>query len=115
MCFLTTEREEYARSAVERAARFPYIESLDRRVSPGTRGRALPSTNEVLSMADLIPPHGGLKEPVNCTVAADEVGRLRTEAAGLTKVPVSDADLSTVYRFGDGAQPLARPDELGRL
>ncbi len=29
MCFLTTEREEYARSAVERPARFPYIESLD--------------------------------------------------------------------------------------
>jgi sulfate adenylyltransferase len=68
------------------------------------------STDEVLSMADLIPPHGGLKEPVSCTVAADEVGRFQAEAAGLAKVPVSDADLSTVYRFGDGAlSPLLGP------
>ena len=61
-------------------------------------------------MADLIPPHGGLKEPVNCTVASDEIGRFQADAAGLAKVPVSDADLSTVYRFGDGAlSPLIGP------
>jgi sulfate adenylyltransferase len=61
-------------------------------------------------MADLIPPHGGLKEPVNCMVASDDVGRVQAEAAGLTKVPVSDADLSTVYRFGDGVlSPLVGP------
>jgi sulfate adenylyltransferase len=61
-------------------------------------------------MADLIPPHGGLKEPVNCTVASDEIARIQSEATGLTKVPVSDADLSAVYRFGDGAlSPLLGP------
>ena len=32
------------------------------------------------------------------------------KAASLPKVPVSDADLSTVYRFGDGAlSPLTGP------
>ena len=61
-------------------------------------------------MADLIPPHGGLKEPVNCTVAAGDVARIQAEAAGLVKVPVSDADLSTVYRLGDGVlSPLVGP------
>jgi sulfate adenylyltransferase len=61
-------------------------------------------------MADLIPPHGGLKEPLNLTVPADEVARFQSEAASLVKVPVSDADLSTVYRFGDGAlSPLRGP------
>jgi sulfate adenylyltransferase len=61
-------------------------------------------------MADLIPPHGGLKEPLSRTVAADEIGRFQAETAGLAKVPVSDADLSTVYRFGDGAlSPLVGP------
>ena len=61
-------------------------------------------------MADLIPPHGGLKEPVNRMVASDDVARVQAEAANLTKVPVSDADLSTVYRFGDGVlSPLVGP------
>src|ERR1700744_3847363 len=61
-------------------------------------------------MADLIPPHGGLQEPVNRMVAADDVARVQAEAANLTKVPVSDADLSTVYRFGDGVlSPLEGP------
>ena len=61
-------------------------------------------------MADLIAPHGGLNEPVNCTVAAGDVARITAEAAGLVKVPVSDADLSTVYRFGDGVlSPLTGP------
>ncbi|MEX0676674.1 MAG: hypothetical protein WD063_06335 [Pirellulales bacterium] len=61
-------------------------------------------------MADLIAPHGGLAEPVCCTVGAGEVDAFKAAAAGLVKVPVSDGDLSTVYRFGDGAlSPLTGP------
>ena len=61
-------------------------------------------------MADLIAPHGGLSEPICCTVGAAELDSFKASAAGLKKVPVSDADLSTVYRFGDGAlSPLAGP------
>jgi sulfate adenylyltransferase len=61
-------------------------------------------------MPDLIPPHGGLTEPVCCTVAANEIDAFKKEAAALPKVPVSDADLSSVYRFGDGAlSPLTGP------
>ncbi len=62
-------------------------------------------------MADLIPPHGGLTEPVCCTVPAAEVEAFKkAAAAALPKVPVSDADLSTVYRFGDGVlSPLTGP------
>ncbi len=61
-------------------------------------------------MSDLIAPHGGLKEPVCRTVAAGEIDAFKAAAAGLPKVPVSDADLSTVYRFGDGAlSPLTGP------
>jgi len=61
-------------------------------------------------MPDLIPPHGGLTEPVDCTVTSAEEASLRAEAAKLVAVPVSDADLSSVYRFGDGAlSPLTGP------
>ncbi len=61
-------------------------------------------------MSDLIPPHGGLTEPVCCTVGEDEIEGFKAEAASLPKVPVSDADLSTVYRFGDGGlSPLTGP------
>jgi len=61
-------------------------------------------------MADLIAPHGGLSEPVCCTVGANEIDAFKASAAGLAKVPVSDADLSSVYRFGDGAlSPLTGP------
>ncbi len=61
-------------------------------------------------MPDLVPVHGGLDQPVNCTVPAAEIAAFKAEAAKLTKVPVSDADLSTVYRFGDGAlSPLTGP------
>ena len=36
--------------------------------------------------------------------------RFKAEAAALPKVPVSAADLSTVYRFGDGTlSPLTGP------
>lgn len=51
---------------------------------------------------DLIAPHGGLTEPVNCMVTPAEADGLRRQAAGLKRVPVSDADLSTLYRLGDG-------------
>ena len=54
-------------------------------------------------MADLIAPHGGIDEPVSCTVPEAERDAFAREASSLQKVPVSDADLSTVYRFGDGA------------
>ncbi|HVA47480.1 MAG TPA: hypothetical protein VNH11_14010 [Pirellulales bacterium] len=61
-------------------------------------------------MASLPQPHGGLKEPVCRTVPADQIDAFKSEAQGLTKVAVSDADLSTVYRLGDGTlSPLVGP------
>lgn len=53
-------------------------------------------------MPDLIPPHGGLSEPVDRMVPAAETADFRKQAASLARVPVSDADLSTLYRLGDG-------------
>src|SRR5947208_10906978 len=53
-------------------------------------------------MADLIAPHGGLTEPVNRTRA--DMG------AHPKKVALSDADLSSLYRIGDGGlSPLTGP------
>lgn len=61
-------------------------------------------------MADLIPPHGGLSEPLNCQVPEAEQADFRARAAALKKVPISDADLSTLYRIGDGGlSPLTGP------
>lgn len=61
-------------------------------------------------MADLIPPHGGLKEPVDRNVPAAEAADFKAKAAALPKLAVSDADLSTLYRFGDGGlSPLTGP------
>src|SRR5438132_14049777 len=61
-------------------------------------------------MPDLIAPHGGLSEPINRNVPPTEVAAFRREAASLKSVPVSDADLSTLYRFGDrGLSPLTGP------
>ena len=61
-------------------------------------------------MAELVAPHGGLSEPVCCTVGAGDVAAFNAEAAGLVKVPVSQADLSSVYRFADGTlSPLKGP------
>ena len=57
-------------------------------------------------MADLIPPHGGLSEPVNRNVPAAEADAFRARAAGLPRLAVSDADLSTLYRMGDGGLSL---------
>jgi sulfate adenylyltransferase len=53
-------------------------------------------------MPDLIAPHGGLSEPVNRNVPAEQAAEFRKQAAGLKRVPVTDADLSTLYRLGDG-------------
>lgn len=61
-------------------------------------------------MADLIPPHGGLSQPINRTVADADIAAFKAEAATLPQVPVSAADLSSVYRFGDGTlSPLTGP------
>ncbi|MDO4576475.1 MAG: sulfate adenylyltransferase [Planctomycetia bacterium] len=61
-------------------------------------------------MSQLIMPHGGLTEPVCCTICNCKKDAFLEEAATLAKVPVSDADLSTVYRFGDGGlSPLTGP------
>lgn len=61
-------------------------------------------------MADLIPPHGGLTEPVCRTVPNNEIEQFKADAAKLPRVPVSQADLSTVYRLGDGTlSPLTGP------
>jgi len=58
----------------------------------------------------LISPHGGLTEPVNRIIPVSEVESVRATAQTLLTVPVSDADLSTVYRFGDGGlSPLTGP------
>jgi len=61
-------------------------------------------------MSDLVPVHGGLAEPLSCTVPEAERASFVSGAEKLVRVPVSDADLSTVYRFADGAlSPLAGP------
>jgi sulfate adenylyltransferase len=61
-------------------------------------------------MTSLVPPHGGLTEPLCWTVPADAIRDFLIHAQSLTQVPVSDADLSTVYRLGDGAlSPLNGP------
>jgi len=61
-------------------------------------------------MPDLVPAHGGFAEPLSCDVPEAERAAVLAEAQGLVRVPVSDADLSTVYRFGDGAlTPLRGP------
>jgi sulfate adenylyltransferase len=51
-----------------------------------------------------------VSEPVNRTVPEAEAAAFRRDAAALKRVPVSDADLSTLYRLGDGGlSPLAGP------
>ena len=61
-------------------------------------------------MAGLIPVHGGLSAPVNRTVPADRIAEFKKQAATLPAVLVDDADLSSLYRFGDGGlSPLTGP------
>jgi sulfate adenylyltransferase len=61
-------------------------------------------------MSDLIPPHGGLAVPVDRTVPASEVAEYRKSLGGLRRLPISEADLSSLYRLGDGGlSPLTGP------
>ncbi len=61
-------------------------------------------------MADLIAAHGGLEAPLNRTVPPERQEEFRRETASLTALPVSEADLSSVYRIGDGGlSPLTGP------
>src|SRR5262249_15110361 len=53
-------------------------------------------------MPDLIAPHGGLTEPIDRTVPAIELANFSRQADDLPRVLVSDADVSTLYRVGDG-------------
>lgn len=54
-------------------------------------------------MPELIPPHGGVAQPVNRR-------NPNLSAPNTDKIPVSDADLSTLYRIGDGGlSPLVGP------
>jgi sulfate adenylyltransferase len=66
-------------------------------------------------MPDLIPIHGGLNEPVDRTVPADQRAAFLEEAERLPKLPVSAADLSSVYRWADGTlSPLTGPMDRGQ-
>ncbi|MCZ6816627.1 MAG: sulfate adenylyltransferase, partial [Planctomycetota bacterium] len=61
-------------------------------------------------MSDLIAVHGGLQAPVDRTVAAERTTDFLSEAKSLPSVNIADADLSSLYRFGDGAlSPLTGP------
>jgi sulfate adenylyltransferase len=65
-------------------------------------------------MSDLIAPHGGLREPVNRTVPENRRDEFLARAAALPPVVVRDADLSTVFRIGDGAlSPIVGPMNRG--
>jgi sulfate adenylyltransferase len=61
-------------------------------------------------MSELIVPHGGVAKPVCRTVCSDEAAAFVAAAGKLKKLPVSAADLSTVYRIADGTlSPLVGP------
>jgi sulfate adenylyltransferase len=60
--------------------------------------------------AGLVPVHGGLAEPVDRVVSLRDRKKFLADAEGMPRVRVNRADLSTVYRFGDGAlSPLDGP------
>ena len=61
-------------------------------------------------MPDLILPHGGVAAPVNRTVPDNEAAAFRNRIPCATAIPVSDADLATLYRIADGGlSPLIGP------
>ncbi len=69
------------------------------------------SPRDVDCVQGLIPPHGGLREPVDRMVPPEQIPEVLATAESLPKVPVSDADLSTVYRsWGWCAKPIRRSD-----
>ncbi|MAE96400.1 MAG: sulfate adenylyltransferase [Deltaproteobacteria bacterium] len=58
----------------------------------------------------LVPVHGGLDAPVDCTVSLAERKAFLADAGKLPAVRVNRADLSTLYRIGDGTlSPLTGP------
>lgn len=58
----------------------------------------------------LVPVHGGLAEPVNRTIPFSKRKALHNEALEMARIAVTDADLSSVYRFADGTlSPLTGP------
>jgi sulfate adenylyltransferase len=60
--------------------------------------------------ADLVPVHGGLSAPINRTVPLSKRESFIKEAASNPSFAVTNADLSTVYRIGDGGlSPLEGP------
>ena len=62
------------------------------------------------AQTDLVPVHGGLDEPVDLVVPLSQRLDFLNEAEKLASFQVNDADLSTVYRFSDGAlSPLEGP------
>ncbi|MEO8376905.1 MAG: sulfate adenylyltransferase, partial [Candidatus Sumerlaeota bacterium] len=57
-----------------------------------------------------LPPHGGLNRLTTRTVSDAEAKKLKKQNEKAPKIVVTDADLSTVRRFGDGAlTPLEGP------
>ncbi|MEE3330021.1 MAG: sulfate adenylyltransferase [Myxococcota bacterium] len=63
-----------------------------------------------MSQKDLVPVHGGLDAPVDCTVPLNQRATFLAEAASLPTLRVTNADLSTVYRLADGGlSPLDGP------
>lgn len=62
----------------------------------------------------LVPVHGGLDAPVDRVLPLSKRKALLREASEMPKVRVTDADLSAVYRFGDGTlSPLEGPMNEG--
>ena len=58
----------------------------------------------------LVPVHGGLSEPVQRILTLRERKQLLADAERLPRIMVNDADLSAVYRLGDGTlSPLVGP------
>jgi sulfate adenylyltransferase len=58
----------------------------------------------------LVPVHGGLSAPVDRLLPLTERKQLLADAQTLPALEVNDADLSTVYRIGDGTlSPLVGP------
>lgn len=63
-----------------------------------------------MSQKNLVPVHGGLDTPVDCTVPLNQRSTFLAEAASLPTLRVTNADLSTVYRLADGGlSPLDGP------
>ena len=61
-------------------------------------------------MSDLVPAHGGIDAPRTHFIPKHRYEGAMSRASSLKKVALSDADVSTVQRLGDGAlSPLDGP------